>query len=67
MSQGKTLSHPVGVHGVMVEFDSPEELIAACHEAYASGYRKMDAYSPIPVEGLAEAIGFKRNKVAFCV
>jgi hypothetical protein len=67
MSHGTTLSHPVGVHGVMVEFDSPEELIAACHKAYSAGYRKMDAYSPIPVEGLAEAIGFKHNKVALCV
>jgi ActD protein len=67
MSHGPTLSHPVGTHGVMVEFDSPEELLTACHEAYAAGYRRMDAYSPIPVEGLAEAIGFKHNKVALCV
>jgi len=55
------------VHGAMVEFDTPEELIAACERAYAEGFRKMDAYAPLPVEGLAEAIGYKRNKVAFCV
>jgi hypothetical protein len=67
MSHEATLSHPTGIHGVMAEFGSPERLIAACHRAYAAGYRKMDAYSPIPVEGLAEAIGFKRNKVALCV
>jgi hypothetical protein len=67
MSHEATLSHPSGIHGVMVEFDTPEELLSACHEAYATGYRKMDAYTPIPVEGLAEAIGFKRNKVALCV
>ncbi len=51
----------------MAEFDSPEELIAACERAYAAGYRRMDAYAPMPVEGLAEAIGFKKNKVALCV
>ncbi|MBV8864333.1 MAG: DUF3341 domain-containing protein [Acidobacteriaceae bacterium] len=55
------------VHGAMVEFDTPEELITACERAYAAGFRRMDAYAPLPVEGLAEAIGFKRNKVAFCV
>ena len=51
----------------MVEFDTPEELITACERAYAEGFRRMDAYAPMPVEGLAEAIGYKRNKVAFCV
>ncbi len=56
-----------GLHGAMIEFDSPEELITACNRAYAAGFRKMDAYAPLPVEGLAEAIGYKRNKVAFFV
>ncbi|MGI8962682.1 MAG: DUF3341 domain-containing protein [Bryobacteraceae bacterium] len=55
------------IHGVMAEFDTPEELIGAAKRAYAEGYRKMDAYAPMPVEGLAEAIGYKKNWVAFCV
>ncbi len=54
------------IHGAMVEFDTPEELVDACERAYAEGFRRMDAYAPLPVEGLAEAIGFKRNNVAFC-
>ena len=49
-----------------MEFDTPEDLIAACERAYSAGYRKMDAYAPMPVEGLAEAIGYKKNKVALC-
>lgn len=56
-----------GLYGAMAEFDDSDELLAACHRAYAEGYRKMDAYAPMPVEGLAEAIGFKRNNVALCV
>ncbi|MDQ2711872.1 MAG: DUF3341 domain-containing protein [Acidobacteriota bacterium] len=55
------------IHGAMVEFDTPEELLTACERAYAEGFRRMDAYAPLPVEGLAEAIGYKRNNVAFCV
>ncbi len=56
-----------GIYGAMAEFATPEELVEACERAYAAGFRRMDAYAPLPVEGLAEAIGFKRNKVAFCV
>jgi len=44
-------------YGVMAEFDSAEALLAATRHAYAAGYRVMDAYSPFPVEGLAEALG----------
>lgn len=43
---------------LMAEFHTPEELLSACKKAYATGYRRMDAYSPYPVEGLSEAIGF---------
>jgi hypothetical protein len=67
MSDEVTLSPLPGVYGAMAEFDTPEELIEAAERAYAEGYRKMDAYAPMPVEGLAEAVGFKRNKVAFAV
>src|SRR5712691_9490539 len=56
-----------GLHGLMAEFEEPEQLIAAANRAYAAGYRKMDAYSPMPVEGLAEAIGFTRNWVSLTV
>jgi hypothetical protein len=61
------LKHVPGIHGAMAEFDDADELVEAAERAYAEGYRSMDAYAPMPVEGLAEAIGFKRNKVAFAV
>ena len=61
------LDHLAAVHGAMAQFRTPELLIEACERAYSSGYRKMDAYAPMPVEGLAEAIGFKKNKVALAV
>src|SRR3954447_16595783 len=67
MSQHVQLNELPAIHGAMAEFESPEELIAACEEAYAHGYPRMAAYAPMPVEGLAEAIGFKRNKVSLAV
>ena len=49
------------LHGLMAEFDTPEALLAAGRAAREAGYRDMDAYTPMPVEGLAEAIGFRSN------
>ncbi len=46
------------LYGLMAEFDSPDDLLAAAQRAHAEGYRRMDAYSPFPIEGLTEAIGF---------
>jgi hypothetical protein len=45
------------LNGFLAEFEEHEELLAAARRAYAAGYRRMDAYSPFPVEGLAEALG----------
>ncbi|MBV9403991.1 MAG: DUF3341 domain-containing protein [Acidobacteriaceae bacterium] len=67
MSDHYQLNEVAGVHGAMAEFDTPEELLEASERAYSAGYRRMDAYAPMPVHGLAEAIGYKKNYVALCV
>jgi hypothetical protein len=50
-------------YGTMAEFASPEALLAAVARCREEHYRDIDAYTPYPVEGLAEAVGFKRNRV----
>lgn len=55
------------VYGVIAEFDHTEEILEAAEAAYEHGYRQMDAYTPIPVDGLAEAIGFRRNRLPLIV
>ena len=67
MSAELTLNELPAIHGAMAEFDTPEDLLEACERAYAAGYRKMDAYAPMPVAGLAEAIGYRKNYVALAV
>ena len=52
------------IYGLMAEFDNVNDAIAAARQTYAAGYRKIDAYSPFPVEELSEAIGFHKNGVA---
>lgn len=46
------------IYGLMAEFESPEAVVHAAKRTHAEGYRSIDAFSPIPVEGLAEAVGF---------
>ena len=55
----KTKAHRL--YGVMAQFDSPSTLVAAARETYAAGYRRINGYSPFPIEELSEAIGFKRT------
>jgi hypothetical protein len=49
------------IYGLMAEFRSPEELLAAARRTHDAGYLRIDAFSPFPIEGLAEAIGFRRT------
>jgi hypothetical protein len=42
---------------LLAEFVEHDQLLEATRRAYAAGYRRMDAYSPFPIEGLAEALG----------
>jgi len=55
-----------GNYGLMAEFDSPSAIVAAARRTYEAGYRRINAYSPFPIEELSEAIGFHRDYVALC-
>jgi hypothetical protein len=55
----------IALWGLMAEFEEHEQLLEAAHRAYADGYRRMDAYSPFPIEGLADAIGRGYTPVPF--
>lgn len=52
------------IYGLMAEFDTPDDILIAATRAHKAGYRKMDAYSPYPVHGLSDAIGFRKDHVA---
>ena len=56
-----------GKYALVAEFTSPEELIDAAEAARQAGYKKLDAYSPFPIHGLSEAIGFKDTRVPWIV
>jgi hypothetical protein len=55
------------IWGLLAEFERPENLVAAAARAREAGYRKMDAYTPFPIHGLSEALGFRPTKLPFVV
>lgn len=57
--------HPC--YGLLAEFSTAEALLAAAHQAHEAGFRRMDAFTPLPVEGLAEAVGFHRTRLPLVV
>ena len=55
------------IYGVMAEFDSPEALLHAARAARQAGFVNLDAYSPFPIEGLADALEFRRTWIPLVV
>lgn len=55
------------IHGLMIEFETADGILAATRRAREAGYRNMDAYTPYPVEGLAAELGMRRTSVPFLV
>ena len=55
------------IYGIMAEFDSAQALLDAAKKTHEAGYKKIDAYSPFPIEGLAEEIGFHFDEIPLTV
>ncbi|MGC2542215.1 MAG: DUF3341 domain-containing protein [Candidatus Sulfotelmatobacter sp.] len=55
------------IYGIMAEFDSAQALVDAARQTHQAGYQKIDAYSPFPIEGLADELGFHKNAVPLVV
>jgi len=54
------------IHGLLAEFDKPEALVEMARQARAEGFTKIEAYSPMPIHALDEALGLS-NKLPLVV
>jgi hypothetical protein len=55
------------LHGLLAEFDNAQALVEAAHAVRRAGYTRTDAFSPFPIHGLAEALGFKDRRISLFV
>jgi hypothetical protein len=49
------------IYGLLAEFRSPAEVVAAARRVKEAGYKKVDGYSPYPIEDLSEALHFHHS------
>jgi hypothetical protein len=55
------------IYGVLAEFDNPTALVNAARAAREQGYRRLDAYSPFPIEELNDVLHLHRNLLPLIV
>ena len=63
MSEHENIAEAPKVYGLIAEFDEADDLLAAASKTYRAGYRAIEAYTPFPLHGLSEAIGFDKTHV----
>jgi hypothetical protein len=51
--------------GLLGEFGTADALLDAVMRAREAGYRQIDAFSPFPVEGMAEALSIRDHRVGW--
>jgi hypothetical protein len=61
------MAAPRDIYGLLAEFEDPTSLVAAARHAHQQGYRRMDAYSPFPIEELHEALGHHHSQLPLIV
>jgi Ni/Fe-hydrogenase subunit HybB-like protein len=52
-----------GAFAVLARFAGPSSLLEAAKQIRALGYRCVDAFGPLPVEGISEALQQKRSRL----
>jgi len=56
-----------GTYGVIAEFGDAQSLLDAANATREAGYKNFDAYSPMPIHGLSEAVGFHHTRLSAVV
>ena len=60
---GAFAPQPRVIHGLMMEFDDPHNLLDAARRLKDDGYSEMDAYTPFPMDELPEILGWPRSRM----
>jgi hypothetical protein len=55
------------IFGLLAEFSDPTSLTTAARRVREAGYRRIDAFTPFPIEEVTEAIGFRDRRLPLIV
>jgi hypothetical protein len=55
------------IYGLIAEFNTPVAVVAAARRVHEAGYRKVDAFSPFPIEDLGEALELHPSRLPLIV
>ncbi len=55
------------LYGLLAEFHTPSEVVAAAHRVHDAGYTRVDAYSPYPIEEVSEALELHHSPLPMLV
>lgn len=58
------IEHTHLLYGLMAEFETAGELVAAARKTREAGFKKFDAYTPFPIHELDEAMDLHDNRVS---
>jgi len=61
------VKEPEQVHGLLAEYETPQQLIAAARRVKEAGYSRWDSYSPFPVHGIDPAMGIRPTVLPWIV
>jgi Protein of unknown function (DUF3341) len=51
------------LYGLLAEFGEPDALVRAAGRVHREGYTRIDALTPMPIEGLAEVMGYHDRRI----
>ena len=53
-----------GLYGLMAEFETPGQLVAAARRTREAGFKNFDAFTPYPIHELDDAMDLHDNRVS---
>ena len=62
-AEGRAEGNGEHLYGLLAEFESVEDLLAAAEHVRDAGFTQFDAYTPIPIHGLDEAMGIRSTRL----
>ncbi len=59
------VSSPAQTYGLLAEFETTADILAAAKRVHDAGYTRWDVFTPFPVHGMDKAMGLKNSKVGW--